>query len=549
MRRVIYFFYVFLTLSILGQEQQQRKPQTNTQPNPNLNPNPTPQEQNQKQEEKQEQEQAITCGPRIRKSWDALTPMEKDIYLQAIELSMDNGFYNKFIEIHTDRFSTAEAHRTCMFVYWHRLLLLGYENMLRSYDGAFSCITIPYWDYVTHNANFLAGNCRNIEECSPILQDMGGSRRGIGRNVLINGTPISGFRCVMEAPLNHFCETPDGRPPCANCVPRGNWLTSNFPPTTSISSIMRQLFSASTIEEVANNIETGVHNTIHNSLDGTMGNLVAPADPIFFSHHATLDLLHSIYYKCFVGDGPSESIEERLSDPRQTMTCPRRIPIARQDRNSLNPGAIVTMQSGGAISGTPIVSPFDPQSVLFPFFNDLPREYLAYTDLRDIGPFSYNYELSGILAELYTQCQSFGSPILRGERRLEMTNANASSSPYHVNAVIKESLEEDVKIASNEWFTQALAKALESVDQKVKNDQDRLGRALKEVEKMTCMYYEECRGKIRDFSASFRQNFHIKGSTPCRQIVDDIQSGNDSIQVPDWKNILYQHLDCNAVSV
>jgi tyrosinase len=198
------------------------------------------------------------CGPRIRKSWDMLTPVEKDIYLRAIGRAMDDGIYNKFIEIHTERLTSAEAHRTCMFIYWHRLFLLGFENMLRSYGGEFACITLPYWDYVTQNVGFLNGECSSMEACSPIMQEMGGSTSGTRRSVTINGTPVSNNICVNNPPLNHFCENAN-RQQCAQCVPRGTWSRAAFPPTASISSIMRQLFSATTIQEVANNIETGIH--------------------------------------------------------------------------------------------------------------------------------------------------------------------------------------------------------------------------------------------------------------------------------------------------
>lgn len=201
------------------------------------------------------------CGDRIRKSWDQMLPAEKQVYLRAIEMAMDDGLYIKFVEIHTEQMTTAEAHQTCMFIYWHRLFLLGFENMLRSYGGVFSCLTVPYWNYVDHNALFLSGGCRSMEDCSPILRDIGGSRRGVTRTVEINGTPIDGT-CVAQPPANHFCESSARRGnACARCIPRGDWSETAFPPTTSVSSLMRQLFASPTIAEVATNIEQGVHST------------------------------------------------------------------------------------------------------------------------------------------------------------------------------------------------------------------------------------------------------------------------------------------------
>ena len=202
-----------------------------------------------------------TCGPRMRKSWDMLRPAEKEVYLRAIEKSMDDGYYIKFVEIHTEQMTTAEAHNTCMFVYWHRLLLLGFENMLRSYGGEFACITVPYWNYVDDNQRYMTGACRSMEECSPLLREFGGSRRGADGSININGSPISGT-CVVTPPLNHFCEaTHLSSEDCAHCVPRGDWLGSPFPPTTTVSSLARQLFATPTIAGVVANLELGIHST------------------------------------------------------------------------------------------------------------------------------------------------------------------------------------------------------------------------------------------------------------------------------------------------
>lgn len=214
--------------------------------------------------ETEAKEQSIAdaaCGPRLRRSWDMLTPVEQELYLRAVAQTMDDGLYIKFVEIHTEQMTTAEAHRTCMFIYWHRVFLLGFENLLRSYGGEFSCLTIPYWNYVDHNALFLQGACGSMEECSPILRALGGSIVGRPRTVTINGTPIQGT-CVREFPVNHFCEASHLRGPmCSGCVPRGEWSATGFPATTTVSSLMRQLFANPTIAGVASNIERGIHST------------------------------------------------------------------------------------------------------------------------------------------------------------------------------------------------------------------------------------------------------------------------------------------------
>ncbi|KAJ0411719.1 hypothetical protein ATCC90586_002103 [Pythium insidiosum] len=273
-RQCVLAALVVVDLAVLAQDAT-----VSSAPSPAMDPLPLPTEQQLTGD--------AMCGPRIRKSWDMLTPLEKDVYLRAIARAMDDGLYIRFVELHAEQMTTMEAHRTCMFVYWHRLMLLGFENMLRAYGGEFACITVPYWNYVDHNALFLAGACSSLEGCAPILRELGGSALGVSRTVTVNGTPVQG-RCVAAAPLDHFCESALlSGPQCARCVPRGDWRRGGFPPTTSVASLLRQLFSTPTIDGVSANLEQGVHNTIHNSLGGVMGVIEAPADPIFFSHHAT----------------------------------------------------------------------------------------------------------------------------------------------------------------------------------------------------------------------------------------------------------------------
>ncbi|KAE9357621.1 hypothetical protein PF008_g3069 [Phytophthora fragariae] len=497
--------------------------------------------------EASEQIAVANCGPRIRKPWELLLPQERDVYLRAIARSMDDGYYIKFVEIHTEQMTTIEAHNTCMFVYWHRLLLLGFENMLRSYGGEFSCITVPYWNYVDDNQRYMMGGCRSMEECSLLLRDFGGSFNGYSRTVEINGTPIGGT-CVVTPPLDHFCEATHLRGgACARCVPRGNWLSSTFPPTTTVSSLARQLFETPTIAGVVNNLELGIHNTVHNALSGAMGVLEAPADPIFFSHHASIDLLHSIYYKCVVGNTVPIPLEQKLADPRVYTECPRQrpLPINTIDRSILLPQSNILLRTGEqGVNPSPVFSRFN---MLAPFFAALPSEYLSFSDIRDIGVFSYNYEMTGLLAEMFTTCPGAGfGPSMVGAgmpfRRLE-TSANATESKHRfVEAVIVPSNKTDAT-----WYREALAAAWNSssVESAMADASQNSLKAIEDVEKMTCMFYEECRGGVQDLSDEFRQSFHASGSTPCRTIVDNIKSGRDHIRTPNWRPIFLRHMKCD----
>jgi tyrosinase len=272
-----------------------------------------------------------------------------------------------------------------------------------------------------------------------------------------------------------------------------------------------------------------------------MGFLEAPADPIFFSHHATLDLLHAIYYKCLVGSEVPLPIEVQLDDPRIFSSCARResLGLNLPDSDVLMPQSSVMLRSGE--EGRFPDSVFDPLNELAPFFAGLPTEYVGLADIRNLGAFSYNYQLTGLLADLFTTCA--GSTLMSNlgggqppfVRHLEATDTKKTHNGW-VEAVIVPSNH------SSEWYAEALAAAVGAAN--ASSSGQKLVQAMEDVEKMTCLFYDECRGGVRGFSDRFRQNFELSGESTCKTVVDDISAGRDSIRTPGWRGIFDRHLGC-----
>jgi hypothetical protein len=262
-----------------------------------------------------------------------------------------------------------------------------------------------------------------------------------------------------------------------------------------------------------------------------------------------------------VGEGPPQPLQEKLLDPRQMVSCPRATPQASSRGNTrsgnlLRPESLITAQSGGSAAGTPALSIFDPTNQLAPFFAGLPTEYLALSDTRDLGVFSYNYQMDGILGELSTNCMNAGGlgSLLNGVgslggagffRKLAVNNTTPiQESSIDFPWIEARVISSDSPIKGLEWFKDVLNSTISSMS----NQQEALDAsfALKEVEKMTCLFYDECRGHLKDYSSIFRQQFRIKGSTPCTQILKDLKSEKDQIQVKEWRQIMEKHLQCTT---
>ncbi|KAF0683194.1 Aste57867_24737 [Aphanomyces stellatus] len=208
-----------------------------------------------------------TCA-RVRKSWEAMTATEKDTYLSAVALAMDNGMYQKFVWVHQEQMSANEAHNTCVFLFWHRKFMLAYENMLRSLGDRYKCVTLPYWDYVQDYSSMQSpqsptSRCRNIEACSKTAREIGGSTQGSPSSADFFGYQFQQNTCVNTSPLNHMCVRPNSGS-CEKCVPRGDWTTLPLIPGMGIASIRPNLLnSGSEVAKMSKAIERSPHDVVH----------------------------------------------------------------------------------------------------------------------------------------------------------------------------------------------------------------------------------------------------------------------------------------------
>ncbi|EGZ08110.1 hypothetical protein PHYSODRAFT_255991 [Phytophthora sojae] len=482
------------------------------------------------------QQVGTSCSkPRVRKSWDALEASEKTLYLDAVAAAMKAGFHQKFVQIHTTYFSGVEAHKSPTFVYWHRMLLLGYENMLRSLNSSYKCVTVPYWDHLSGSAQQGAGSCSTIENCSPIIADTGGTT-GLSKSIKIYNVSYAyttKVKCVNQGVLSLFC---GNTTTCANCTLRqSSRYMPSYPDEASFSSVTSQLFTASAWVNVSAAIENGVHNTVHNALSGMMAYMQAPLDPVFYSHHALIDLLQTIYLKCKLGDEQTYlSAESKGSDPRFWTSS------ARPDGGTFSASDNVTMHLS-AFDGQTFVNAWqNPSNILYLFFKDLPYTYAAYVDAKDIGNYSYTYNISGGLANLYQNCSgsstlsavSSSSALLAEDRQATVTRAPPPPKP--LCHAINEGTDEDdvIKRVNIALFEAARLFGFE------------VWAARAQVEMVMCQRYVECIGPANDYSDTYRKSFNIEGHPRCYLIAKDIAAGNRVIGIPKWRKITSRFLPC-----
>lgn len=201
-----------------------------------------------------------------RKDQAALSATEQGRFLCAFNTLVSNGQLGPLVDIHGD--STHQPHTTQRLLPWHRIYLLQFEMALRAIHPD---VSIPYWDWTQAS-----------EQAIPPW--------------LVGATPTV-------------------------VTPTKTVIVTRFPGTAAdlatIASNVPTIMAMSDFTSFASNLG-GVHGGVHVWVGGAMGSVpTAPADPIFWMHHANLDRLWWQWQNSPQGAGknPSLSGAAAVMDP------------------------------------------------------------------------------------------------------------------------------------------------------------------------------------------------------------------------------------------
>ncbi|KAF0689811.1 Aste57867_18769 [Aphanomyces stellatus] len=493
-----------------------------------------------------------TSAVRVRRPWSNHTTAEKKLFVGAVGDAMAAGFHHRFVEIHTEPSSENEAHG-CMFLYWHRKFLLAYENMLRSLKPDYACLTLPYWDYATLSSSFVTGSCTNMYQCAKDLIDaFGGDVDSSSRRSwdVINGGGVPGQGCVAKPPLNNFCQSTTAfqRRQCMGCVPRSPLSGARVPSEANIVQVFSQILGGSSsgngksLYEATQGIQIGCHNTIHSALSGAMASFQSPADPLFYLHHGQVDLMHRIHFKCNVADTRvgqvpvlSDTEKQDADDQRIWSWCQR-----SRDGSWIYPTDPIRMIVGQR--GAQQWDVHDPKNPLYPFFKDLPLSYYQYADGDDLGPFSYRYLYTGMLADMLTKCKQFVAP-RRATVMMQETDA-AASRGYAINPTYKDRCGDRPR-SSCEVTESSFIDYISNAAANYGWSQDEL---IEQMDALVCVHHHECLGGCFDYSYEFKTIFRPSGPPRCVTVMGHLTAGRLFIKLPGWRSVMARFFPCNTPS-
>lgn len=178
--------------------------------------------------------------PYARKDQASLTETERQRFLCAFNVINSNGALGALVDIHGD--PSHQAHSTQRFLPWHRIYLLKFEQALRAIHPD---VTLPYWDWTQASEQSFPAWLSSV---TPTV---------VTPTKTVNVTRFPGTSADLATIASN---TP-------NALSQTDF--------TNFTSLLQ-----------------GVHNGVHVWVGGSMGSVpTAPADPIFWMHHANIDRL------------------------------------------------------------------------------------------------------------------------------------------------------------------------------------------------------------------------------------------------------------------
>ena len=198
-----------------------------------------------------------------------MTCVEWERFGATVNAFRESGKWDEFAHLHTDPDVWNVAHSDgergglqAAFLPWHRAYLHRMERELQKIDPE---VTLPYWNWALDSENPLG---------SVVLSDL--------------------FFGTTGKPEDSYCVTDGYFRSASNetaCIKRG--IPADAGGFLTLSNLKEVLVESPDYGRFVNTMENGLglHGHLHMFLGGNMANLNSPRDPLFYAHHAFIDML------------------------------------------------------------------------------------------------------------------------------------------------------------------------------------------------------------------------------------------------------------------
>ena len=195
-----------------------------------------------------------------------MTCVEWERFSKTVNEFRDSGQWDDFANLHTDPEVWEVAHSDtsglqAAFLPWHRVYLRRMERELQKIDPE---VTLPYWNWALDSENPLN---------SPVLSEVFYGTTGSSNTSY----------CVVDGSFKDASNS--------TCIRRA--LPSDPGGFLTLVNLKQVLTESPDYGRFVNRMENGfgLHGHLHMFLGGDMADLDSPRDPLFYAHHAFVDML------------------------------------------------------------------------------------------------------------------------------------------------------------------------------------------------------------------------------------------------------------------
>ncbi|MEV6840936.1 tyrosinase family protein [Streptomyces sp. NPDC051133] len=265
----------------------------------------------------------------VRKDVSTLTASERRRFVHALLELKRRGEYDEFVRMHINYYTAdgetglRTAHMAPSFLPWHRRFLLELERALRRVD---SSVTVPYWDWTRHRT----------KASVPWTKDLlGGDGRRSDRQVTTGPFAYAAGHWTIKVGITdgRFLTRDLGRSAAPIQLPGKSdvqWALADpaydvWPwDSTSGKGFRNKLEGWG---RGSGSASWHNHNRVHRWIGGVMLGAASVNDPVFWLHHAFLDLLwqrwqrahRSHRYLPATAPGPADAQHKRVVARHQKL--------------------------------------------------------------------------------------------------------------------------------------------------------------------------------------------------------------------------------------
>ncbi|KAK9718850.1 hypothetical protein K7432_005138 [Basidiobolus ranarum] len=194
-----------------------------------------------------------------RKEIRQMRAEERDAFVDAVNKFKSTRLYDNLVVTHSGYYQF--GHNSSAFLPWNRYYLRQFEQNLQLINPL---VTLPYWDWSLDS---------QAPERSTIFKWFG-SNGGSYKNYCLRNGAFSGWK--VQNP----------KPTCLRRAFDGGDKLSAFPPPEVISYILK---ASNDFKEFTRFIEQGIHGQVLQTINGDLGTIFGPNDPLYWLIHSFID--------------------------------------------------------------------------------------------------------------------------------------------------------------------------------------------------------------------------------------------------------------------